>query len=155
MTISQIRKEKHNTLENTDIKDIWRNELDIFEEKYNEWLLSSKKDNLIPNLSTSNLSTSDLSIRSFIFSIRSFIFSLLDLLFFLLDLLFFSIRSFISSIRSFISSIRSFIFSIRSFIFSIRSFISSIRSFFPGNSVSPVWLSSGIGSHSDLSKYSI
>ena len=32
------KKEKHNTLENTDIKDIWRNELDIFEEKYNEWL---------------------------------------------------------------------------------------------------------------------
>ena len=53
-----------------------------------------KRNNLIPILSTSNLSTSDLSIRSFIFSIRSFIFS---------------IRSFISSIRSFISSIRSFI----------------------------------------------
>ena len=38
------KKEKHNKLENTDIKDIWRNELDIFEEKYNEWLLSSKKE---------------------------------------------------------------------------------------------------------------
>ena len=31
------KKEEHNNLESMDIKDIWRQELDAFEEKYNEW----------------------------------------------------------------------------------------------------------------------
>ena len=31
-------KEEFNSLENMDIKDIWRKELDVFEEKYDEWL---------------------------------------------------------------------------------------------------------------------
>ena len=32
------KKEEHNKLKDMDIKDIWKNELDLFEEKYNEWL---------------------------------------------------------------------------------------------------------------------
>tara|TARA_B100000902_G_scaffold383406_1_gene422252 strand:- start:522 stop:1019 length:498 start_codon:yes stop_codon:yes gene_type:complete len=31
-------KEEFNSLENMDTKDIWRKELDVFEEKYDEWL---------------------------------------------------------------------------------------------------------------------
>ena len=31
------KKEEHDKLESMDIKDIWRQELDAFEEKYNEW----------------------------------------------------------------------------------------------------------------------
>ena len=38
------KKEQHQTLEEMDIKDIWRNELDTFEEKYDEWLTTSKKE---------------------------------------------------------------------------------------------------------------
>ena len=38
------KKEQHETLEGMNIKDIWINELDIFEEKYNEWLTTSKKE---------------------------------------------------------------------------------------------------------------
>ena len=38
------KNEQHGILENTDIKDIWNKELDIFEEKYNEWLTTSKKE---------------------------------------------------------------------------------------------------------------
>jgi DNA topoisomerase-2 len=38
------KKEQHQTLEGIDIKDIWRNELDTFEEKYDEWLTTSKKE---------------------------------------------------------------------------------------------------------------
>ena len=34
------RKKKYDDLEKMEIKDIWKNELDIFEEKYNEWLKS-------------------------------------------------------------------------------------------------------------------
>ena len=31
------KREEHDKLESMDIKDIWRQELDVFEEKYNEW----------------------------------------------------------------------------------------------------------------------
>jgi len=32
------RKKKHELLEKMEIKNIWKNELDLFEEKYKEWL---------------------------------------------------------------------------------------------------------------------
>jgi len=35
-------KEEFNSLESMDIKDIWRKELDVFEEKYDEWLKNKK-----------------------------------------------------------------------------------------------------------------
>ena len=35
-------KEEFNSLEGMDIKDIWRKELDVFEEKYDEWLKNKK-----------------------------------------------------------------------------------------------------------------
>tara|TARA_B110000285_G_scaffold218781_1_gene268621 strand:- start:594 stop:1004 length:411 start_codon:yes stop_codon:yes gene_type:complete len=34
------RKLKHSDLEKMEVQDIWKNELDIFEGKYNEWLKS-------------------------------------------------------------------------------------------------------------------
>ena len=35
-------KEDYEGLKDIDPKDIWRNELDVFEEKYNEWLKNKK-----------------------------------------------------------------------------------------------------------------